>query len=229
MRILIVEDEAAAARRLKRLVAAELPKAKIVAVDDVDAAAAYLARERADLVLLDLDLGGRDGFEVVRRAGPDLKVVVVSACADRAIDAFDHAVIDFVTKPVSAQRLVKALARAREPLARAGETQLVARGAGRIDLIPTSSIVGLSGADDYVEVVLADGRTLLHDATLDDLEPRLPAHFIRTHRSHIINLRAIASLRSIGRGQRVAVMTTGREIPVSRRRAAEVTEALARR
>ena len=227
MNVLIVEDEALAARRLERLLVAALGSrlGRIVRAETVDAARQSLREGRIDLVLLDLDLDGADGFAVLGATGP--RVIVVSARTDRAIDAFDRAVADFVSKPVSAERLARALARAEA--AGGQEMSLVVRSAGRIDLAPASAIVSLSGADDYVEVAMLDGRLLLHDATLDELEKRLPQAFIRIHRSHIANTAHAASLKSRAGGRRALLMTDGSELPVSRRRAGAVARALKRK
>lgn len=228
MNILIVEDETPAARRLERLVSEHLGArlGSIVCVETVAAARAALGG--VDLVMLDLDLHGADGFDVIKGRANGPRVIVVSARADRAIDAFDHAVIDFVTKPVAEERLARALDKALAPARAHGGMSLAVRSAGRIDLAPVSEIVSLSGADDYVEVALADGRKLLHDASLDDLEMRLPPTFIRVHRSHIVNAGQVKSARTLGAGRRVLTMKDGEEIPVSRRRGEDVVKALDR-
>ncbi len=219
MKILIVEDEAPAARRLRRLVAAELA----VDIDDIavaeslDIAQRLIRETKIDLMLLDLDLSGHDGFEILRAAATDQPAtVIVSANIDRALDAFDHDVVDFVPKPVSAERLSRALARVRE--ARSGEMRLIVRAQGRTDIIPISLIVRFSGAGDYIEISTASGQCFLHDDTLEVLEKRLPASFLRIHRSYIVNMAHAHQLRVIDRDRRVLVMNNGEEIPVSRRR-----------
>ena len=227
MRVLIVEDEDPAARRLQRLVAAQL--GDVVQVDraeDVAAARRLLAQHAFAIVLLDLDLAGRDGFEVLRDAS-GARIVVVSAHSDRAIEAFDHAVVDFVTKPVSEPRLALALTRALGPPRPPGELQLVVRSAGETELVAASAIVRLSGADDYVELSLTTGQQLLHNARLDDLEGRLPPAFLRVHRCHIVNRAHLVRIRTLATGQRVVDCSDGGEVPVSRRRARAVLAALA--
>ena len=223
MKVLILEDEPPAARRLQRLTAACLggKLTSLACVASVDAARLALAKDAFDLVLLDLDLGGADGFDIIRGAKHAPRVVVVSARVDRAIDAFDNAVADFVTKPVSQERLARALDRALLPMPHR-ELSLAVRSAGRIDLAPASQIVALSGADDYVEIVLADGRRFLHDARLDDLEKRLPPGFVRIHRSHIVNAVYVKALRTLSGGRRAVETEGGLELAVSRRRTADV-------
>jgi two-component system response regulator LytT len=232
MRVLIVEDEAPAARRLQRLAATHLGArlGEALHVETVEQARTALAAARFDLVLLDLDLNGADGFAVLRGApnSEHMMVIVVSARTDRAIDAFDNAVIDFVSKPVSEERLARALDRALEAKPRARGTSLVVRSAGRIQLAPLALVASLSGADDYVEVALIDGRRLLHDVGLDDLEKRLPSSFLRVHRSHIVNLAHAQSIRKLPGGRQTIELAGALEIPVSRRRAPEVVSALSR-
>lgn len=234
MRVLIVEDEDPAARRLQRLVAAQLggeagasgAELAIDRAEDIESARALIARHSFAIILLDLDLGGRDGFELVRSLGATTaRIVVVSAHTERAIDAFDHAVVDFVTKPVSEARLARALQRALEPPRQAGP-QLLVRSAGRTDLVAAGSIIRLSGADDYVELSLTSGERLLHDARLDDLERMLPTGFLRVHRCHIVNTAHLVRVRTLTTGQRVVESSDGAHVPLSRRRARAVMAAL---
>jgi two-component system response regulator LytT len=228
MKILIVEDEAPAARRLERLTSAHLGARlqDIRRVSSVPEAREAIAAQRVDLVLLDLDLNGADGFEIIRGKPDGPRVVVVSARVDRAIDAFENSVIDFVPKPVSESRLARALDRALAAAPAPAGTSLVVRSAGRIQLAPLSQVASLSGADDYVEVALADGRKLLHDVRLGDLEKRLPASFLRVHRSHIINLDHVRGLRRVGAGRQLVELASGGEVPVSRSRAHDVATKL---
>jgi len=229
VRVLIVEDEDPAARRLQRLVTAELgAETEVDRAQDIAAACRLLAQHRFAIILLDLDLAGRDGFEVVSSArGSGARIVVVSAHSERAIDAFDHAVVDFVAKPVSEPRLARALQRALEP-PRASGPQLLVRTAGRTELVAAGAIVRLSGADDYVEICLASGERLLHDARLDELERLLPGEFLRVHRCHIVNTAHLVRVRTLASGQRVVESSDGAQVPLSRRRARAVMAALTR-
>jgi two-component system, LytTR family, response regulator LytT len=196
--ILIVEDEAPAARRLERMVRDQLGEriTSLAIAATADAARAALGSSHVDLLLLDLNLNGDDGFSILA-GGPRPPTIVVSANAGRAIDAFDNAVIDFVAKPVSAER---------------------------IDLAPLSDIVALSGADDYVEVILFDGRRYLHDARLGELERRLPSNFARVHRSHIVNTAHIRTVQTQPNGRRDVCVTGGLVLPVSRAHAGKVRQ-----
>jgi len=231
MNVLIAEDESPAARRLERLVREQLGDrlTGIAVAATVDAARAALAASRIDLLLLDLNLNGADGFSILD-AGPRPRTIVVSANSSRAIDAFDRAVVDFVTKPVSPERLATALSRVTEdgPASTPGKATLAVRSAGRIELAAFADIVSLSGADDYVEVSLADGRRFLHDTSLRDLELRLPAGFVRVHRSHIANTAHLRAIRTLPGRRRVLDLSGGACVPVSRNRLGKVMSLLPR-
>ena len=221
MRLLLVEDEAAAARRLTRLVSEHCGgRVDIVAIPDATAAIDCLRNERWDGILLDLNLGGADGFEILR-AGGDLPVIIVSAHADRSLEAFDHAVLDFVPKPVVPARLGKALDRLIASRQMARPPSLMVRTAGRAEIVECDRIVRIEAADDYAELFLSDGRRLLHDDALVALERRLPAPFVRVHRSHIVNGGHVAALIRDGGGLLVE-LASGDSVPVGRRRQREV-------
>lgn len=226
MRILIVEDEAPAHRRLLRLIRTTpgYDDATIEIAESLREAHRQLADVAWDVVLLDLDLAGRDGFELVGRlpSARPTQVIVVSAYPQRAIEAFEHAVVDFVRKPVSATRLAQALSRLRREPHDDDATALVVRRRGNVELVRLDDVLCASGADDYVELQLRDGRTALHDATLDELERQLGDGFIRTHRSHLVNAQHVVRLCDSPVHTRVVELSGGLSVPVSRRRLATV-------
>jgi two-component system response regulator LytT len=222
MNILIVEDEAMAARRLERLTRAHLGEAvtDISHANGLSSAVTLLDTQAFDLILLDLNLAGDDGFELIRRELGDARVIVVSAFPDRAIEAFGYAVLDFVPKPVNQERLARALDRATAAQSSTSPKRLIVRNPGRADFVDLDSIVRISGADDYCEVELISGRTLLHDQTLAELEAALPEHFMRVHRSYIANLNHVSALENEG-SQHVLVQANSLRTPVGRRRVKE--------
>ena len=228
IRVLIVEDEAPAHRRLSRLIHATpgYERATIEVAESLRDAHRLLEGAEWDVVLLDLDLAGRNGFDLVGRfsSSSPTQIIVVSAYPQRAIEAFEHAVVDFVRKPVSASRLALALGRLRrEPLSD-DATSLLVRRRGGVELVRLEQVLCASGADDYVELHLRDGRRALHDATLDELEAQLTAGFVRAHRSHLINVRHVTRLLDGDADGRTVELSGGLTVPVSRRRFAAVVE-----
>ena len=234
MRVLIVEDEAVIARRLARLLRRVEPSIEAVGwVGSIAAARRELARAAdeapVDLLFLDLDLNGRDGFEVLEQEAPGARqTIIVSAHPERAITGFDHGVADFVAKPFTEERLRRALDRAAE-LNRetpAPARYLAVRVAGEVRPLPLEDLVYVQGAGDYAELHCRDGSTHLHGKTLAALEKELPEGFLRVHRSFIVRLSAVRALES-EEGSRYALrLGDGRRVPVSRGRVGSVRERL---
>lgn len=97
---------------------------------------------------------------------------------------------------------------------------------GRIERIPVDQIVSCTAAGDYVELRLADGREVLHDASMNELEKTLPATFLRVHRSHMVNSAYVRTLKRLASGVGRLLLADGSEIPVSRRVMPKVRSAL---
>jgi DNA-binding LytR/AlgR family response regulator len=168
-------------------------------------------------VFLDLDLHGRDAFELLRRGlAQGWRTVVVSAHTERAIDAFELGVVDFVPKPFARERLALALERAsaREPNRRLRYLAAL-QGAGTA-VVPLDTIVAIHGADDYSEIEVADGRRLLHRKSLQVLALELPPPFVRVHRSHIVNLDFATGLERVAGGSWQVLLKTGGSLAVGR-------------
>lgn len=221
MNVLIVEDEEVVSRRLARLTRLILgPRLRSLEIIPTLAAALALLQERTlDLVFLDLDLNGDDGFRLLGEAAAgSFQTIIVSAHADRAIRAFEYGVTDFVAKPYGEDRLRQALDRVdqREPALRERLRVLAVRRHGEIRLLAIDTIVRIAAADDYSELHCSDGTTWLHDKTLSALEQLLPARFERVHRSHIVDVRRIASWQVAEGSRYQLVLDRGDEVPASR-------------
>lgn len=231
MRVLVVEDEPVIARRLVRLLGEilEPPGRVIDAARSLEEAQAVLQQRRYDVLCLDLNLRGRNGFDLLASAvaGPH-QTIVVSANTDRALEAFEYGVVDFVPKPFDRERLEKALSRVsatgRPPERRA--KVLTFREGNRTRVVGVDRIRAIHGADNYAEVELDDGLRLLHDKTLDQLERLLPERFQRVHRSHIVDLERIVGLENLPGSRYRARLDNGERVPVSRARIRQLRERL---
>lgn len=221
MNILIVEDEEVVAKRLARLTRTILgPRLTSLATATTLTAAHDQLRARSlDLVFLDLDLNGHDGFQLLSEAlASSFQTIIVSAHADQAIRAFEHGVTDFVAKPYSEDRLRQALGRVdqRDTTFRDRLRVLAVRRHGEVLLLPLDTLVRISAADDYSELHCDDGATYLHDKTLSALEHLLPSYFERVHRSHLVDTRRITRW-NIAEGTRYhLVLDRGDQVPASR-------------
>ena len=223
MKIVIVEDEAVVARRLARMVQEIASEAKIEVRSSFEAALDLLGRSSLDVLLLDLNLGGRDGFELLEAAaaGP-FRTIVVSAHTGEALRAFEYGVADFVAKPFTRERLRLALERVAGPAPPPlGETRFLMVRKGRDTLrIAIDALVHVRGADDYSALHLEDGSVHLHEKSLSELAAMLPPRFRRIHRSYLVDMERVASLR--GGGRLDVVLQNGSTLPVGRIYRAEV-------
>ncbi|MEO5957754.1 MAG: LytTR family DNA-binding domain-containing protein [Opitutaceae bacterium] len=231
MRILIVEDEAVVARRLeqfcRRILATRLEWLRLA--ETLDAAQAALAESPIDLLLLDLNLGGRNGMALLEsNVAGSFHTIIVSANTEHALLAFERGVIDFVAKPFTEQRLAEALRRVSEPDGRSPHAArfLAVRKQGRIALVPIDDVLYVQGADDCSELVLADGRRELHDKTLEKLQALLPPVFERIHKSYLVRLSAVRALHVHEGSRYEAELKNGAFLPVGRTRYKEIRESL---
>ncbi len=193
MRILIVEDEASIARRTERLLQELLGKEldSLHICPSVEAALTYIAEKAIDLLLLDLNLSGRNGFEILQSLlAESFDTIIISAYRDRAIEAFEYGVLDFIPKPFDLDRLRRAMDRFRQQSGRAKQPmrRLAIKKQGRISLIAVKDICFIKGANIYSEIHLQHGGKALSDKSLDTLIRLLPAHFERVHKSYIVDM-----------------------------------------
>jgi len=224
VRIAIVEDEAPVARRLERAVRGILGERieELTLLPDLESALEHVRTRRLDLVFLDLNLNGRDGFDLLAEAvASRFHTVVVSAYDEHALKAFEYGVTDYLVKPWTDERLRTAIARAlgRDagggPAAAPRASRLAIRQAGRIELVDVARVAAIRGADDYSELVLVDGTTRLHEKPLVALLGLLPVRFERVHRSWIVNLTCVRSWAPAPGGR--ATLDLGeRQVPVGR-------------
>lgn len=230
MKVLIVEDERVAARRLERLTREILGESvsEVVCMERLDDSEAFLTRNDIDLILLDLNLNGQDGFDLLKRAsaGP-FQTIVVSANTDRAIEAFEYGVTDFVPKPVMRERLESALKRVGGDHAQASAGAVSAKYLsvkrnGALYLIPVEQVSYLRGAGDYVEIHLKDKSVELHSKSLEALERILPERFVRVHKSFLVDTSAAGRVIVHGGGKYEMELADGTLVPVSRSRYREL-------
>lgn len=230
--VLIVEDEALAMRRNLRLLGLVLAgrRHQLHTATRFEEARDRLQRQEIDLVLLDLNLQGKDGFSLLAEAvAGSFETIVVSANTDRALEAFEYGVLDFIAKPFGRERLEKAIQRFwGEKFQRRARpaTRLAIKQSGRIELIAVKDVLAVHGAGNYSEIETRRGRHLLHDKSLDRLEAILPPQFMRIHRSHIVDWQAVVRLESRTGSRYFLVLAGGGRLPVGRARVEDLRKLL---
>ena len=231
MRIAIVDDEPLARERLRALLA-ELPDVDIVGeAEDGHSGLELVERSRPDLVLMDISMPRMDGLEAanhLRHFEPAPAVVFCTAYDQHALAAFEANAVDYLLKPIRAERLQAALERARryaagsqrQPAANLPPRQrghLCARVRGSLVLVPVASIRCLVAEDKYVVVHHDKGQVLVEDA-LKTLEDEFGDRFLRIHRNCLVALEHLNGLSRAADGRILAnVAGVAVELEVSRR------------
>ncbi len=220
MRILIVEDEKVAARGLQRMVESILGK-EIEWIGweaSLDASKSALAGSPVDILFLDLNLNGENGFELLQwAAAGSFNTIIVSANEDQALRAFEYGVLDFVPKPVSEERLKKAISRVKDADYSGKRAKyLPIRKPKGIVLIQLEEVSYFRGDGNYVEIKLKTGVSEYHRQTLESLAKVLPLQFSRIHRSYIVDKRDVHCVISHGGGMYDVELAGGAKLPLSR-------------
>jgi len=231
MIVAIVEDEPLLAGRLERFTREILRKklTKIVVKKSLPEAMEYLFEHPVDVLLLDLNLHGRDGFELLKQAvSGAFQTIIVSAHTDRAVEAFEYGVLDFIGKPFTLERLHKAFSRLEAVEAKnfCPTKYLAVRKTGKLHLIDIATIRYIRGAGIYSELIMKNGAAELHDKSLARLNAVLPTHFIRIHKSYIVDIRDVKNLSSLGGSKYVLELSSGETLPVSRKKYKDIKKLL---
>lgn len=237
MRIYIVEDSRLARQELRTLLAA-IPDADIVGeAAELAPARAAIDTLRPELLLLDVELPGATGFDLLDQLEHLPLVVFTTAYDQHALAAFERNALDYLLKPIDAQRLEAALAKARErlrpaaqatpaPALKGADDMVFLRDGERCWFVRLGDIAGFEACGNYAQAWF-DGQRPLINRTLTSLEEKLdPQLFFRASRSHLINLRWIQSIApSSNDGYRVT-LRDGHHVEVSRRQAKLLREKL---
>ena len=236
VRVLIVDDEAVARRRIRRLLASESEVAIVGECADGACAVRAIAADRPDLVFLDVQMPELDGFEVVLSipAAERPGIVFVTAFDRYALRAFDVHAVDYLLKPFTRERFRVALARARDRHARRGRDPRVdalltdlrdqrrypARVAVRTNekfvVVNWKDVDWIEAADNYVKLH-AGAREFLLRETLTSLERQLnPEQFARIHRCAIVQIDRIAEVHPATHGDADLVLRGGARLMLTR-------------
>jgi two-component system LytT family response regulator len=246
LRVLTVDDETLALRRLKLLLQAMPYVEHVGEANSCAEALAEVAALAPDAILLDIKMRDGDGFEVIKtlaeRPNPPA-VIFVTAFDHYAVQAFENAIVDYLLKPVERERLARALRRVSQQLrsvdaeqrlsemqeivrnlrsvvghtaAKPFETEFWLRGSAGLVRVSVDAIDCVSSEDDYVAIRTVAGSHLMR-GSLRQFESRVePGLFVRVHRRWLARKSAIMELRTPRFGRSEVVLRTGKRLPVGR-------------
>jgi two-component system, LytTR family, response regulator len=232
LRTLIVDDEELARKVLRELLSVHDEIEIVAECKNGLEAVKSVAEHKPDLLFLDVQMPKLTGFDVLELIGTELSVIFVTAYDEYAMKAFEVHAVDYLLKPVGKDRLASALqrvsARSKEKLPPPAELTLASRPIGqfaerlvvkdgtRVTLIPVTKLDYAEAQDDYVALA-SEGKKHLKQQTIASLEAALdPKQFVRVHRSYVVNLERVTRIEPYGKDSRVAVLSSGVRLPVSR-------------
>jgi two-component system LytT family response regulator len=237
LRVVIVDDEPLGRDRIRALLGSDSEVEVVGEAVDGEEAVELIGRVRPDLVFLDVQMPGLDGFGVLKRLGAPLpQVVFVTAFDSHAVKAFEAHALDYLLKPARPARLRDALTRAREQLGKRGTddvsrrvlellesrstpsahlTRIPVRSGERTLFLKVGLVDWFEAAGNYVVVHVGKENHVLRE-TLSGLEEQLPAQFLRISRSVIVNLERVRELQSMTAGEHVVLLQDGKTLPMTR-------------
>jgi two-component system LytT family response regulator len=238
MKALLIDDERLARNELRRLLAAHAAIEIVGEAVDAEDAAAKVAALRPDLLFLDVQMPGADGFSLLERLEPPLPLVIFTTAYDEfAVKAFEFNALDYLLKPVDPNRLVAALEKIRPrdsaPPFEAGgaathrltpEDKVFVREGDRCWFVPVKNIRLLESEGNYTRLHFDDQKPQLF-RSLTAMEERLDSkHFFRANRKQVINLAWVEGIEPWFSGGLLVKLKGGLKVELSRRQAQEFRE-----
>ncbi len=242
MKVILVDDEPLARERLRRLLSAERDVEIVAECADGPATVEAVRIHAPDLLLLDVQMPGMDGFETLRALGTGHvpEVVFVTGFDQHAVRAFEARALDYLLKPTSRARLAESLARVREKLAGRQTVpplpqalldlladreapvgaprvrRLAVRTGERVIFVAVEDIDWVEAAGNYAILHVGSATHIVRE-TMGSLEEQLSGEgFLRVSRSAILNLRRVKELQSVAPGEHLAILSGGQRVPMTR-------------
>lgn len=249
IRTIIADDQRLAREKLRTLLASEKDVKVVAECSDGKQTVSAIRRLGADLLLLEIQMPGMDGFQVLSELSPDEMpaVIFTSAYDQYALRAFEVRALDYLLKPFDLERLQHAIEKVRVELNKSQDRQithrilgllsqlkseitsssspdglLVIRAKGRVVFVKLSEIDWIEASANYVRLNAGKESHLVRESMSRILERLNPSHFIRIHRSTIVNFQQIKELIPVNSGEYVVVLKSGKELSCSRGYRAEL-------
>jgi len=240
LKVLIADDESLARETVKLLLSSIPEVTEIYEAENGSQTRILANQHQPDIAILDIEMPNMSGIEVCKYLPENCVIIFATAYNEYAVEAFENNAIDYILKPFDDERFYGAFARAKkrcldtkthnyskltemvQQIMADTQTQhrqrLVIRDSGRIRLTDVDQIKYITGAGNYAEIHLSDGKQVLHRQTLYTLEDQLdPKVFVRIHRSSIVRCSYIAELRPNDKGDYCVILQSGENLTLSRR------------
>ena len=244
MRAIIIDDEPLARSIVKEYLQQHADIELITECNDGFEGVKAINQYQPDLIFLDIQMPKINGFEMLELIDNPPQVIFTTAFEEYAIKAFETHAVDYLLKPFSKDRFDKALQKlmqqqqqkpaaekTKEIIEEAAKSpvqsnRVVVKDGGKIKIIPVTQIQYLEAADDYVKIHTAEGA-FLKKKTMQFFEDSLTAfHFVRVHRSYIINTQLITRIDAYEKDSHLALLSSGVRVPVSKQGYARLKEVL---
>jgi two-component system, LytTR family, response regulator len=221
---IIVEDEPLSRDFLERF----CTKSNLLTVKqtfpNAEDALAYLRENEIELVFLDVEMPGINGFQLLDQLPYMPKVIMTTSKTDYAYTAFEYKVVDFLKKPIQYNRFLDAVDKVIEiyktTTADAGDNDIFIKSEGKYTRLSYDDILFIEGMGDYVKYVTAAKKYITH-STMKAVAEKMEKHnFIKVHRSYIVNIKKIKDI------QDNSLLIEGTVIPISKANKTEVLEKL---
>jgi len=231
-RALIVDDEELAREIIRELLQPHTEIEVVAECANGFEAVKACAEHRPDLIFLDVQMPKLTGFDVLELIGEGASVIFVTAYDQYAMRAFEVHAVDYLLKPIGKKRFEEALERAKSRLGEKTPSaqkladsarppqqfleRVIVKDGTRVTLIPIAKLDFVEAQDDYVALA-SQGKKHLKQQTIASLEACLdPNCFVRIHRSYIVNLERVVRIEPYGKDSRLAILSDGARLPVSR-------------
>ncbi len=216
IKAIVVDDEELARMRLRKLLATH-PEIELVdeAQNGIDAIE-KINKQEPDLIFLDIQMPGFNGFEVIKQLKKQPVIIFTTAHDEFAIKAFDEFAIAYLLKPIDKEKLTQALKRSKKLLQNNDLTllnqllefqkkkdfkQFISKFGSTIQFIPKEQVCFIEAKDKHTFVHLKNGKEYLIDHSLNSLESLLDDNFLRIHRGYFINIFFVHEAEKMGNGK----------------------------
>jgi len=203
IRSIIIEDELMARKSLEKL-CSKLPQIDLCGIyEDAESALKAFSDPDIDLLLLDIEMPGMSGLELIETIPYLPQVVFTTGNKEYAYEAFEYDVTDFIKKPINLERFQKAIEKVKTQKERRNAVSIASsqhefyiKSEGKLVRLPYDSILYFENVGDYVKVITTNGNHIIH-GSLKSIDQKISnPRFIKTHRSYIVNMNKIVDIEN---------------------------------